>query len=209
MNVKLTLSNITNKIKMYIKIIRLLWKYRAIIVAFVKDGDKLVTLVDAILVARLEGKESVKKAQEAFIQLLDVPAITFLVNTTETTKDNENLEKVKKFANNNTLFKLAWRVVCGDSSIGKDREKYDSIIDKLRKSLPWNKSDETKEDSVDEVYLLEATGAETTDASEDNKLSSNDVEGIGTIISVISLVITIYREIRRYQEKKKEGLTYE
>lgn len=209
MNVKLTVSKVIEKIKMYVRIIRLLWKYRAIIVAFVKDGDKLVTLVDTILVARLEGKSAVKKAQEALIQLLDVPAITFLVKTTETTADDNSLEKMKTFARNDTLFKLAWRVVCGDSSIGKDREKYETIIDKLRNSLPWNKNDETREDSVDEVYLLEATGSDTEGADEDAKYSTNEVEGIGTIISVISLVITVYREIKRYREKKKEGLVYE
>lgn len=209
MSISIGLNSLVDKIKMYIRIIKLLWKYRAIIVAFVKDGDKLVTYVDAILVARLEGKGAAKKAQEALIQLLDVPAITFLVNTTETTADDSSLEKMRVFAKNDILFNLAWRVVCGDSSIGKDREKYESIIDKLRNSLPWNKNDEIKDDSVDEVYLLESAGVDTEGTSEDDKLSTNDVEGIGTIISVISLILTVYREIRRYQEKKKEGKTYE
>ena len=209
MSIQITASNLIAKVKLYWRILKLLWKYRAVIVAFVKDGDKLVTLVDTILLARLEGKGAAKKAQEAFIQLLNINAITFLVNTTETVEDNKNLEKVKQFASNDMLFKLAWRVVCGDSSIGKDREKYESIIDKLRKSLPWNKNDETKEDSVDEVDLLEATGADTVGASADNKLSTDEVEGIGTIISLISLAITVYREIHRYMDKRKEGKTYD
>ena len=64
MSIQITASNLIAKVKLYWRILKLLWKYRAVIVAFVKDGDKLVTLVDTILLARLEGKGAAKKAQE-------------------------------------------------------------------------------------------------------------------------------------------------
>ena len=172
------------KILLCIKVIRFLWSYRSIIFQFAKDTDNLVVLVSRLVKARVEGVAGLELAQDSLIELLDLEAIPLLIGATETKVDDEWLAKLRSFAHNDKLFKVAWLIVCGKSA-SEENSTYDLVITKIKNCLPWSKTETVESGSVNSLV-----GAETV-------LEAGDIEGVGEIINAITLCCALCRVVNQ------------
>lgn len=176
------------KIKATFQAIKLLIKYRKYVIAVIRDLDDIFNGVRDLLEAKTLGVAASNRAREILLNLCSLNSVVSFVQATETQSDDEGLAKIRAVLENDTVFAIAWRLICGDTT-SPDSTRFSDRIKKIKDLI--NRQNQL-EDFGDPDKCLMATGI--TSATDDEKA------GVSSILTIVMILISIFRYLIIFRE---------
>lgn len=208
-----------------IKILAWAWTNRKPISIVFHDLDDLKLYISLLRGAFASGTTKTNDAQSIIENLLELPSFDAIVAATATEWDDIQLERLRGFVADDTIFTVAWKLLHKECDVNLEDDRVADFSKKLKQILPYFKPDDALVRT--QGVFVRTNVPDVTSASTDNQdpydsipafpaieddfpvqntsvpLDKDAEFGILSTISLIVTILTILPKIIAIIEKRK------